>query len=295
VLEPDPERAVDYGLFSVRQARAAGFSRADIERQVRRGVWNRRARGVLELTGRAAQPFDAVVCARLTAGPGAVVGFESAAQLLGWDLQMDPPQPRLIVPPKCSNRLGYRMILDSEDVMLHGVIALTGPLRTALDVACSCAFDAAAITLDSALRSGQVSIDELHARFHSVIRPGIRSARHVLSSVDAGSGSVPESEARLLFASAGLPAPTTQFVVRDGHRFIARLDFAWEEALLAVEIDGFAYHSASGDFQRDRSRQNIVQLQGWLVLRFTVADIRDNPDEVVAQIRSALAQRVRPA
>jgi hypothetical protein len=120
-------------------------------------------------------------------------------------------------------------------------------------------------------------------------------ARHVLSTVDAGSGSVPESEARLLFASAGLPAPTTQFVVRDGHRFIARLDFAWEEALLAVEIDGFAYHSASGDFQRDRSRQNIVQLQGWLVLRFTVADIRDNPDEVVAQIRSALAQRVRPA
>jgi hypothetical protein len=38
VLEPDPELTVAYGIFSARQAAGAGYSRADIKRQLRRGT-----------------------------------------------------------------------------------------------------------------------------------------------------------------------------------------------------------------------------------------------------------------
>ena len=98
MLEPDPELAVAYGIFSVRQARAAGYSRADIERQVRRGGWNRLERGVLLAAGRELRPGDDLVLALLRAGPGAVAGFESAAFVHGWDAVDRPPKPQLILP-----------------------------------------------------------------------------------------------------------------------------------------------------------------------------------------------------
>jgi hypothetical protein len=292
VLEPDPELAVDYGLFSVRQARAAGFSRADIERQVRRGSWNRRERGLLELSGRAAQPHDELLLAVLVAGQGAVVGFHSAAHVLGWDLPRPAQHPQLVLPPTVTSGRGYRGELQIEDVVLLGVLPITVPVQTALDIAATDDFEAAVVILDSALRSKQVTVRKLRARFSSSSRHGVVAARRALASADRASGSVAESEARLLFAREGLPAPVSQFVVRASGRFVARLDFTWEEALLAVEIDGFKYHSAAGDFQSDRTKQNAVQLEGWLVLRFTVADIRDNPHLVVAQIRRALGRLV---
>jgi hypothetical protein len=291
VLEPDPELAVAYGLFSVRQARAAGHSRADIERQIRRGTWNRRTRGVLERSERTSHPHDHLLLAVLTGGPQAVVGFLSAAEVFGWDLRHPPTHPQLVGPVDSSDGAGYRSRLEREDVVLVGVLPVTSPSRTALDIAATCDYENAVIILDSALRSKQVSLEELESKFRGSRRTGVRAARLALASADPKSGSIPESEARLLFARAGLPAPETQYELRDGSRFVACVDFAWEDALLVVEIDGFKYHSAVGPFQGDRTKQNAVQLQDWLVLRFTVADIRDNPALAVAQVWAGLRRR----
>jgi hypothetical protein len=291
VLEPDPELAVEYGMFSVRQAHAAGFSRAQIQKLVRHGTWSRRSRGILEVAGRETQVHDQLLLAVLTAGRGAVLGFHSAAEVLGWDLpHRQSHSAQLILPPTVTSGRGYRADLVLDDVMLLGILPITVPVQTALDIAATDDFAAAVIILDSALRSKQVTVRKLRDRFRSSNRDGVKSARLVLASVDAASGSVAESEARLLFAGAGLPAPTSQFAVRSGGRIVARVDFVWEDALLVVEIDGFKYHSAAGDFQGDRTRQNAVQLEGWLVLRFTVTDIRTNPELVAAQIRRALCR-----
>lgn len=63
---------------------------------------------------------------------------------------------------------------------------------------------------------------------------------------------------------------------------------SFDDARLIVEIDGFAFHSAGADFQRDRTRQNALVAAGWTVLRFTWADLTERPDHVVAVIRHAL-------
>ena len=60
---------------------------------------------------------------------------------------------------------------------------------------------------------------------------------------------------------------------------------------LVVEIDGLAFHGATR-FQNDRSRQNRIVNAGYTVLRFTWADLTERPDEVVRQIRVALARSV---
>jgi very-short-patch-repair endonuclease len=59
---------------------------------------------------------------------------------------------------------------------------------------------------------------------------------------------------------------------------------------LAIEIDGWAYHSDVDRFQRDRRRQNVLVALGWTVLRFTWADLTQRPGYVTAAIRGQLVR-----
>jgi very-short-patch-repair endonuclease len=70
------------------------------------------------------------------------------------------------------------------------------------------------------------------------------------------------------------------------------LDFAYPEALVAIEVDGYAWHMDRAAFERDRERDNLLQQQGWIVLRFTWAMLRWQPDHVAEVIRDALEQRL---
>ncbi len=287
MLAPAPELALEYGLFSVRQARAAGFPRRDVERNLRIGRWERAGRGLLQTAGRTAREGDAIVRVLLQGPRGAVVGFESAALLHDWELLRRPDRPLLITP--AGGRGGISAPICEDEICWFGIVPVTRPARTALDIACRGYSDAAVVAVDSALRSGMVSAAELSDLFAVSRRRGIQAARRVLASTDPKSGSVPETQARLLFAASGLPEPLTQFVVRVDGWIVARADFAWPTAMLIVEIDGFGPHSGRDAFQRDRTRQNILVNEGWKVLRFTVDDIRNRPEEVVAKIRRALA------
>lgn len=290
VLEADPELAVEYGIFSVRQAKRAGHSEADIERNLRRGRWQRLARGVLAVAGRVEQASDAILISLLRAGPGAVIGYESAASLLGWDLRVAPSEVKVIVPAERRGQANYRTQLGPDEVTLLGVVPVTTPVRTALDIASTAPFVDAVVAVDSGMRLRQLEVESLRRLFDASHLPGVQAARKVLRAADPMSGSVPETEARLLFAEAGIPMPVAQHPIRRRGRFMARVDFAWPQLRLVVEIDGFEYHSAGGDFQNDRTKQNAVQLGGWLVLRFTVADIRLRPHQVVAETLLGLAQ-----
>jgi hypothetical protein len=246
MLSPDPELAVDYGLFSVSQALAAGISRSEITRGVRLGRWERVERGVLQAGGRAPRPGDELLIAVLRAGPGAVAAFESAAQAYSWDLLQDPTKPQLIVPVRSHASRGdiYRVDLCAADVTLLGVLPLSTPSRTALDIAARAELECAVVAIDSAIRSQSVTLAELQACFRASRRNGVPQAREALALADPASGSVPETQARLLLSEKGLPAPVSQYsVYSDG--LIVRTDFAWPWARVVLEVDGFAYHSAS--------------------------------------------------
>lgn len=99
-----------------------------------------------------------------------------------------------------------------------------------------------------------------------------------------------ESLCRVLLLNAGLGPPQTQLVVRDRTgKWIGRVDFAWADARLVVEADGFAFHADRKSYRADRRRGNALVLAGWRVLRFSWEDVMEHPDEVVAAVRQALA------
>ena len=66
------------------------------------------------------------------------------------------------------------------------------------------------------------------------------------------------------------------------------IDVVFLARQLAVEVDGWAWHSDVDRFAHDRRRQNALVLAGWTVLRFTWHDLTSRPQMVIAQIRAAV-------
>ena len=77
-----------------------------------------------------------------------------------------------------------------------------------------------------------------------------------------------------------------------GRRF--HLDRAWPEALLCVELDGARFHTDPEARRRGLARDAALAAIGWVVLRFTYADVLRDPDAVRAGVlavhRTRLAQ-----
>jgi hypothetical protein len=84
----------------------------------------------------------------------------------------------------------------------------------------------------------------------------------------------------------GLPAPEPQHPVTiDGRRY--RLDFAWPDRRVALEVDGFGPHSGYAAFHDDRRRDLALQSAGWRVLHVT--DEMATPT-ILAAVSAALAR-----
>ncbi|MGV8873947.1 MAG: DUF559 domain-containing protein [Rhodococcus sp. (in: high G+C Gram-positive bacteria)] len=68
-------------------------------------------------------------------------------------------------------------------------------------------------------------------------------------------------------------------------------DLMDRRARVIVEIDGREFHSSPEAFTNDRVRQNAVQLDGWLVLRYSAAMVMANLDYVIRQIIDTVRRR----
>lgn len=74
-----------------------------------------------------------------------------------------------------------------------------------------------------------------------------------------------------------------------GRRF--RIDIAFPEARLAIEVDGYQHHGRFLEAHRsDRQRQNAMTLVGWRILRFTAGEARDPHGSCLAVIEEALSE-----
>lgn len=74
----------------------------------------------------------------------------------------------------------------------------------------------------------------------------------------------------------------------DGNRLLARVDFAYPVARLAIEADGYRYHSGEGAWRRDLARRNALAAQGWRVVHMTWDALEGRAAEVLSEIRRAL-------
>jgi hypothetical protein len=100
--------------------------------------------------------------------------------------------------------------------------------------------------------------------------------------------SVAEAAFLRALTTAGLPAPAVQYPVCLRTQGPVRLDFAWPERMVAVEIDGFRWHADPESHAHDSTRANALAAGGWTVLRATPTELRDRPSEVITALRRRL-------
>lgn len=55
-----------------------------------------------------------------------------------------------------------------------------------------------------------------------------------------------------------------------------------------VELDGRAVHATDRAFETDRQRDRILLAEGWRSTRVTWRQLRDEPEEIAADLRRAL-------
>jgi hypothetical protein len=70
------------------------------------------------------------------------------------------------------------------------------------------------------------------------------------------------------------------------------LDVAWPTVMLAIELDGAAFHGSKAARERDLRRDAALAAEGWLVLRFSYARLTGEPDACRTQIRAVYRQRL---
>ncbi len=139
--------------------------------------------------------------------------------------------------------------------------------------------------MDRALQGDLELRDLWRAHLRNKGRHGSPAARRLLQAASDGARSEAERLlVRLLRAAkiSGWKAnyPVCGYVV----------DVAFPKQKVAIEVDGWAFHSDQAAFQNDRNRQNRIALSGWQVLRFTWLDLTEHPQRVIAEIARALHQ-----
>src|SRR5258708_31109455 len=112
-----------------------------------------------------------------------------------------------------------------------------------------------------------------------------------LGAMAAPAESPMETRLRWLLLQRGLPRPEVQTNLYDSkNRFVGRADLYYPTARLVLEYDGGNHRER---LVEDDRRQNLLLNAGFRLLRFTAADIHNQPDDVESQVRSALSARPR--
>ena len=89
---------------------------------------------------------------------------------------------------------------------------------------------------------------------------------------------------------ARTPEPEQEYRFHKTRRW--RFDFAWPDAMVAVECEGGTWsrgrHVRGKGFEKDCEKYNEATAQGWRVFRVTAGMLGKNPQAFVRQVHSTI-------
>lgn len=289
-----------WGVVSVAQLYALGFSPDHINAMVRRGQLHRLYTGVYAV-GHRKLPFRGrLFAAQLAAGDGAFLSHRTAAADRKLRPNYDFSRIELTVaasstPKKRRGLVVHRTTtpIDRAEARPHnGLLVATVP-RILVDSAAveqpreiqrliteavhKQAFDPKAV---------QAAIDR-HAH-----RPGIRVLRAAFTRYDPAATDR-KSDLERSFqcyqrSDPNLPVP--EYNVYEGPW---EIDVAWRARGLALELDGRPYHIAMQDSDRDRRKDRALTIAGWTVVRVSDFEWEYDRAAVIADLYALLGISAR--
>lgn len=308
---------LDGAVWLRRQALADGLSDHQITMLVRNGVWHRVRRGAYcaaELWhGLSEEDRHRVLCRAvlLAAHPSTVLSHTSAAVEHGipvWGIPLGEVHTTR-TDRKCARKeagvVHHRGLLLEDDVQVVNGVRVTSPTRCAIEVCTISAVEPALVVTTGAVATGQAKLTDIEQLAKDTKHwPQSLNTRLVTDLVHPLLESVAEVRAWYLCWREHLPRPEPQVVVRDERgRFVARLDFAWPEHGVFLEVDGRAKYTkfrrrgeSLDEFvlREKRREEQVCQLTGWVCVRVTWQDL-GQPELLARRLRRILDQRAPQA
>lgn len=176
-----------------------------------------------------------------------------------------------------------RSSVPSDHLLWAEETKIAAPALSAVQLAATLGGQA----IDEALRLRAATLEQLHAALDSIpMRKGNTKVRRLLEQSREQPWSALERDAHARLDAAGIRGWKGNYELAiDRQRFF--IDIAFPDAMIAIELDGYRYHSDRETFRTDRIKQNLMAMRGWTVLRYTWETI----DDLVPQVRRFLSPR----
>lgn len=268
-----------------RQLLAVGISAARIRSWLARGRLHHRLPGVYAWGRPALGERGELAASLLYAGHGA--GLTGLSAL--WWQQLLPHRPdatHIDAPGRRRSRPGLRILhpvrIERHEHRNLPVVALP---RALLVAAPALSHDALRRVLARADFQHLLDLTSLHA----AIRDGPAGSRAIRAALGAHLPQLArcvndfECDFVLLCERFGLPIPEPN--ERIGRY---RPDMLWRGAMLIVELDGGDGHTSPAQLLADADRQRWLEKRGYMVIRFSWAEVQFQPGWVAAAVGSAL-------
>ena len=270
--------------------------------RLRAGTWKALSPTVLLLVGVASSFDQRCIAGILDTSGGAVVSRQAAAAL--WGLPgFNPDQVHITRPRNATSRNSSLVVvhesryLPAHHSTIREGIPITTVARTVFDLA-GCLHPARTErALENGLKYHLVALEDLRRVTIELLargRAGSTLMRQLLAARRAGyipPASGLEADFLALLVAAGIELPEGQVDLGGDDGWIGRVDFYYRRLRLVIEIDSDIHHTAKLDTESDERRDAALRAAGFEVLRITEAELRNDPDGVVARVRAALASQ----
>jgi very-short-patch-repair endonuclease len=270
-----------------------------VHRLLAAGEWRRAFRKVYALASWEPEWHQTLLAACLSAGPGVAASHRTAAVL--WEMDGVERHGLEIVSGRRSRLCHSQLVVHTtrRPFVIHRRqgLPLTTPTRTLVDLSGVLSTRALELAVEDALRRGLTSVSKIQLALLEEAGKGTHGSRNLSRLVGERRMTMPASGSSLevgvarALRKAHLPEPFRQYEVSDANGFRARLDFAYPEAKLAIEADGYRWHSGRKPWARDLARRNKLVELGWVVLHATKEDLENDCRTLAAVIRRHLGRK----
>lgn len=235
--------------------------------------WDRVARGLWLRPGTTLSGDDLLRAWALVLPPTAGFTHLTAAAAYGWWLPEAPTHPVFAAMPSAEprpRRPGVRVFRHPHPPEMHEVrgLRLTTPAETLLALARDLAPLDLIVLADSAVRQGDVTVEELAHIATGTRRRGAPALRALVPQIDAHSESAWESVMRVLHRAADIPVEPQHELTDDDGRFVARADLWICGTRRVHEYDG-GIHREPEVHASDLTRDRAISLARWVRHGFT--------------------------
>jgi hypothetical protein len=288
---------LQHDLFTLGQARDLGFTAAMIRIRRERGSWHELAPRVLIVNGTPILWRTKVMAACLSSG--GIASHRTAAAL--HQVRGFSAGPIELTVAR-SHRLRPRDAILHRSKDLHrgqplviDQIPTTSVRRLVVDLGAVVPYHRFEAAVDDLIGRQRLTWDEAVLALAAHSRKGRNGCGPLRRLLDERCGvGVPESVLERTFlrmlTDRGVPLPVCQHEIRDRRGFIARVDFAYPDQGIAIELDSIRFHLDAATFERDHDKRARLAAAGWTVLAFTWRMVVDDPFGVASTVHRLLAE-----